>query len=381
MEPTSPIDIKSLLAMIEQEARTPGPKVTIYFSVPHASDFAILGKAELRADIHSVESRLQRLHTPEEQSSAILKKLRTLLESPQFWEHRSESYVIFASASFLRYYALPLPLHGNLWVSADFQMMPMIPVLSLPEHFYLLEVTLHAPRLAKIHQNFSVPVPLEAAWELEAEFGLEEPVHGRSFHTSASHGGGSHGVTEGLIPHGGGQDSDFRERDRFLKDLAREVDTLLKKAGQPLVLTGTKEIVQHFRTYLKYPHVQVTSERVLVPSGNPIDNKTNLWLLFAEQFGDGVTKSDNSEERVASFRAAGRVAENIDTILSLSRTGGVQALLVNEKILEERNDAATLERVNAALVMTLKHHGTASETKSNMSTGIAALLRPGAQVG
>ena len=114
MEQQRPIDMHSLLEMIEQESATLGPKITIYFSVPHASDFAIIGRAELKGHIHTVAKRLENLGAPAEFHQSILQKLRTLLTAEDLWTRRSDSYAIYCSASILRWYALPLPVRDDV---------------------------------------------------------------------------------------------------------------------------------------------------------------------------------------------------------------------------------------------------------------------------
>lgn len=379
MEHHSPIDIPNLLAMIEAETHTPAPKVTIYFSVPHSSNFAILGRAELKADIQSVAARMKAMHTPDEPREAILKKLHTLLQSNDLWARRSESYVIFASASLIRFYALPIPVHDNVWVNSDYQITPLVPLLALPEHFYVLDVSLRFPRLVRVHAQFSVPVELRKIWEIEVEQSEEEPIHGRSFHTSAhSIGNGMHG---GMIPHGSA-DSDHsavRTRERFMRVLAREVDALLHDADEPLILTGASEVIEQFRTHLKYHNVLVRSVRIPISNGDPIVAETSTWLTCANAVSDREKGGTEIADEIGAMHAAGRVCENLDEILSLSRAGSVMTLLVEDPALARRIfDPSELDRLNAALVMTLRHHGSAIQFNPLHSpAGVLALVRPG----
>ncbi len=379
MEQQLPIDIRDLLSAIEQESRTAGPKVTIYFSVPHSSDYAILGRAELKADVQSAAERLKALHTPEALRADILAKLQSLLHTDALWEHRSESYAIFASASFLRYYALPIPVQDNLWVNNDFQITPLIPLLSLPEHFYLLEVSLGFPRMVRVHPQFSVPVPLREVWEREAVIESAEPIHGRSFHTASGPGGEHHG---GMIPHGASLDSRYRERHHQLTLLAHVVDKLLTRATEPLVLTGASEVVEQLRPYLHYKHVLVSAERIPLPSGNPIDVNTHSWQACTDLYRTRNESAGGITEELDALRAAGRVTEDLNEILSFSATGKVKTLIVNDNALASQSfDGSNFDMLNAALILTLRHHGTARESNTLHSpTGVAALLRPGVRI-
>ncbi|MFI5202650.1 MAG: hypothetical protein ACHQNE_09710, partial [Candidatus Kapaibacterium sp.] len=76
-------------------------------------------------------------------------------------------------------------------------------------------------------------------------------------------------------------------------------------------------------------------------------------------------------------RAHGSIVENIDEILSLSASGGIKTLFINETALAASDhDHSGMDRINAALVMTLRHHGSVQESPTlPCRTGIAALAR------
>lgn len=360
----------------------PGPKVTIYFSVPHASDFAIIGRAELKAHIHTAVGLLQNLNTSAELSQIVLEKLRSLLKEKELWSQRSEGYAIFASASILRYYALPLPMEGKVWVNSDFHIVPLIPLLCLPEQFYLLEVSLGKPRMVRVHSQFSVPVSLERVWALEAARDNEDIVHNRAFHTSAaSPASGGHG---GMIPHGGSQDGEFRRREFFFKFLAQTVDEVLQhqptvRNGVPLVITGTDELVAHFRKHLRYQNVLASPERIGIPDGDPLTLDTGTWNKCLHLYSDREASKTTGQDKLEELRSRGRVTEDLDKILSLSAAGGIMTLIVNEAALRTNGvESKEPDLVNAALVLTLQHHGEALTSSTLTSpAGVAALLRPG----
>ncbi len=376
MKPQAAIDTQNLLEMIEQESKTTGPKISIYFSVPQSSDFAIFGRAELKADIQIVAARLQAIHTPDEASRTILDYLRSLEESNALWERRSESYAIFVSASLLRYYASPLPVRDGMWVNGDFHITPLIHLLSLPEHFYLLEVSMGTPWMVRVHPKFSVPVSLDNVWSLEAMMNDEEVIHSRQFHTAGHSNGAHHGH---IIPDGASRDGEFRKRERLLALLTKTVDKILEQDRLPLVLTGTDELVAHFLHHLHYRDILIAPERLRIPTGNPIALDSGLWRTYAQLYSDRETHDLMEENQFEELRAQGSVLENMDNILSLSATGGIKTLYVNETVLASNNfNHAEPDRVNAALLMTLRHHGTVVESHTlPLRTGIAALARPG----
>src|SRR5690349_9889960 len=109
MRPTTPVDISSLFKTILGDwapGETPdvaSPKVTILFSVPQGSDFAIVGHAELKGFIHELHTRLNDSKIRTDDRIAILKRLDSLLADQNLWKHRSESYGIFVSPEMARF--------------------------------------------------------------------------------------------------------------------------------------------------------------------------------------------------------------------------------------------------------------------------------------
>lgn len=375
MEHQTAIDTHNLLAMVEQESHTRGPKVTIYFSVPHSSDYAIIGRAELKGHIHTVATRLEEMGITAADRKYIIDALHTLPAQDELWKHRSESYAVFASPSVLRWYALQLPVKDEVHVGNDFHITPLIQLISLPEHYYLLEVSFGSPRMARVHPQFITPIPLDQVSALEASWEHEDLVHDRAFHTSGSSANGHHGT----IPDGSSKDGDFRRRERFLKLLAGAVNDVLKHSLSPLVITGTDDLVARFYKHLHYPNIIISLERIPVPEGSPMVLDTSTWLACTKVYSDRAAHPSIAETQLEYLRSEGRVTEDIDTIVSLSEVGGIMTLIVNEPANGASNsDHIESDLINSALVRTLRHHGNVLASATNKSpTGLTALLRVG----
>jgi hypothetical protein len=375
MEQQTAIDTHNLLAMVEQESNTRGPKVTIYFSVPHSSNYAIIGRAELKGHIHAVAACLEEMGVAVEDRKHIVDALHTLPNADELWKHRSESYAIFASPSILRWYALPLPVKDEVHVGDDFHITPLIQLISLPEHYYLLEVSFGTPRMARVHPQFVTPISLDQVWALEASWDHEDVVHDRAFHTSGSARRGHHGT----IPNGGSQDGEFRRRERFLKLLAGAVNDVLKHSLSPLVITGADDLVAHFYKHLHYSNIIISPEQISIPEGSPMALDTATWRACTNVYSDRAAQPSVADAQLEYLRCEGRVTEDIDTIVSLSEAGGIMTLLINEPAINSSNsNVSEPDLINAALVRTLQHHGNVLATNTHvLPTGVIALLRTG----
>src|SRR5581483_3417956 len=279
MQHSMVIDFESLKQMADLEAQTPGPKITIYFSVPAASNYAIVGRAKLKAAVHEAMMQMEASQVPSATLTTILNEL-SLLDSPELWTHRSESYAFFVSAQLARWYALPLPVQDKMIVSNQFDLSPLLPFLSLPEHFFILDVSLGKPRMAQVHPQFLVPMKLESVWKFLESLGKEDIVHNRSFHTAGAARNG-HSAT---IPHGAGQDTEFHRVDRYFQIFAHEIDLLLHNSREPLVLLGTTPSIAALQKYLLYSNVLVFEGHLEFPSGNPIQPGTSVWFACAKLY-------------------------------------------------------------------------------------------------
>ena len=375
----SPLDLDNILSFIEERSRDAGPKVTIYFSVPRASDFAVIGHAELKGLVHTARMRMKEMHISTVLAEKIGVMLDTLLHDGTIWQHRAESYVIFASHEVARFYALPIALPRGVWVNQDFHITPLIPLFLLPEYFFVLHVSLAKPRLLRVHPEISVEMDLSDVFAFEESRGRSKPIVSKGYHTSRmSKSTGDRGI---VVPHGGDQDEDFHASERYLMVLTHTVNRILRGEDAPLVIMGTKEVVSRAKRYIAY-HRTLVSDKILdVPLEDTIAGDI-VWRQCAEIYKQTLHTTeqaalDNFEER--SSKGAGAI--NPLDILSYARTGGVDTLLVEADV--ERDGEASSEvtndpdLVNAALVMTLKHHGHVVEVEGHpFPAGVAAILRP-----
>lgn len=364
--------------MIEQQSNVPGPKVTIFFSVPHSSEYSILGRAALKSFIHAAETRLEAMGTPEGSLQHIVDALKRLLHSDELWKHRSEGYAIFSSPSMLRWYALPLPVKEEVHVGNDFHITPLIQHLAVPEHYYLLEVSFGTPRMAKVHPQFTTPIQLDQVLAMQSSWDQENVVHDRAFHTSGSASNGHHGT----IPDGGSKDGEFRRREHFLKFLAGVVNDTLKSSHSPLVITGSNELVAHFSKHLHYPNIILSPHRIPVPEGNTLALDTATWRLCSELYAQREGANAAIDAQLEFLRGEGRVTEDIESILAVSEAGGIMTLLLNDSAIG-LNDPEVSETnfINAALIKTLRHHGNVLKFNGHQSlSGVMALLRPGVSI-
>ncbi|MEX0995975.1 MAG: hypothetical protein WDZ45_02870 [Flavobacteriaceae bacterium] len=70
------------------------------------------------------------------------KPIQNLLEDSGFWRHQSDGLAIFASPDFFEKYTLPINFQEYTYISKEFYLKPLAPVLSGDGKFYILSLQL-----------------------------------------------------------------------------------------------------------------------------------------------------------------------------------------------------------------------------------------------
>ncbi|MEX2350073.1 MAG: hypothetical protein WD554_04280, partial [Flavobacteriaceae bacterium] len=72
----------------------------------------------------------------------IEKPIQDLLEDSGFWRHQSDGLAIFASPDFFEKYTLPINFQEYTYISKEFYLKPLAPLLSGNGKFYILSLQL-----------------------------------------------------------------------------------------------------------------------------------------------------------------------------------------------------------------------------------------------
>jgi hypothetical protein len=420
MKHHSIIDIENLLEFIELESSTkaldrslPSPKISIYFSMRHASDYAIVGKAELKGLIQKATRKMVALGTAQKTRLKIESSLETLLHNDSLWMHRSDGCVIFASANVLHYFVVPWmsdhPSFASIAsVGDEFDIRPLVPLLSYPEHFYALEVALGGVHLMRVMPDLVVPMKLDCPSSLEAFRSENTPVANRNFHTArldqrpsgGIHSGANRGI---VVPHGSSQDEKHNEIDRYAALIARSVDRMLARIDNPLVVTGAKDLVRHFLRHLKHHNTMVSMDDLQLPEtdlslpadngeakplghGQTVNRGQSIWQRCAKLYEESYAAREQQTALLAyrAFEGTGRTSHDLVEIEQLAQTGQISTLIVSEA--DDRfgsGDASSCGLLNKAIIATLRCHGDVVEAAHHgwlKDLQTAAILRPGAML-
>lgn len=191
-------------------------------------------------------------------ADAILKPAFDLVDDREFWNSQSEGLAVFISEEYFKVLKLPFKLREELFVNSSFYVVPLLPVMSEDEHFFLL---LLSKKDANIYRGDGFSIEL-----LEIEGlpnGMDDVIHfeekdSRQLMRRAGGGAGRDSITGGGSYHGHG--SGLADEPEYISQYLKEVDQtlwteLLSNEKAPLILAGTESIIGQYRSISKYKNI------------------------------------------------------------------------------------------------------------------------------
>jgi hypothetical protein len=189
---------------------------------------------------------------------AVLKPGFDLVDDREFWNSQSKGLAVFISDGFIKIIKVPFKLKEEVFVNSTFYIVPLLPMMSENEHFYLL---LLSKKDANIYRGDNFGMEL-----LEIEGlpnGINDVIHfeekdSRQLMRRAGGGAGRDAINGGGSYHGHG--SGLADEPEYISQYLKEVDQtlwveLLANEKAPLILAGTEGIIGQYRGISKYKNV------------------------------------------------------------------------------------------------------------------------------
>ena len=244
------------------------PCVTIYMPTEHRTTASGGNGIRFKNLLRQAETQLAEQGLKQRAIEALLEPAWHLHEDRNFWEYQSDGFAFFLGKDLFQYFRLPLPLKEFVTVNRRFHLKPLLELLSLDGHFFVLAVSQNHCRFLYCSrygvQRLQVPnLPESLAHTLR----FDDAGKADDFEEmeSAPLRGIGGARTEVMFSGRGG------ETDRTLKDLTRyfhEIDhalqPVLRAEQAPLILACVEYEAGLYRDVSHYAHV--ASE---VIAGNP----------------------------------------------------------------------------------------------------------------
>lgn len=238
----------------------------------------------------------------------IEEQLHDLIDDDAFWRTQANSLALFVTADSLRSYRLPSHLTETVQVSDRFHLKPLLRVLSMPQHAFVLALAENEVRVVELlgdqpAQEIGVPnLPKDAA-----------SVAGTANVNSRSY--------SGRLGAGEGQKHHLRQYCRLIDGALRGI---LAGRSEPLIVAAAEPLLSVYRSVNTYPHLAErgieTSPVRLSPHELGAQARTIIDEINAKtvaDFGTLYAARENEGRATTQLARAARAATfgAVDTLL------------------------------------------------------------------
>ncbi len=299
--------------------------VSIYLPTHRASEEGRQDLIRFRNLIKTVEERLVQGGLRRSEAKEFLTPLQRLLDDPAFWQYRSNGAAVFLSPNLFRTYRLPAAFEELAVVARRFHVKPLIALLTEDQDFLLLALSQKDIRLLRGNRFSAWEVELENVPKSIAEaLRYDEPE--RAFQFKGKVPGGMGGRRFALVfAHGVGVNDSKDDIRRYLLQVARGLEEVLKLEQAPLILAGVEFLQPIYREVNRYPHLLeegiVGNPELLTPE----ELHAKAWKLVLTNI------QEEREEAIRHYKALagqGKTSRELAEILPAAAQGRVYKLLV-----------------------------------------------------
>lgn len=213
----------------------------------------------------------------------IEKNIQNLLDDSDFWRHQSDGLAIFASENFFEKYTLPINFEENIYISKEFYLKPLAPVLSGDGKFYILSLQLKEVKFyeATRYSIGEIKIDEITPSNLRDRVGYDYEEKHLQWRSQQQ---GGHAIFHGQ----GAGDRDHKDEIfRFYKAINDGLDKLLNKEKAPLLIFCQDYMFPIYKDANTYNHLYETPIH-----GNPND----VGLMGLHQRAVNTVESYLNEE-------------------------------------------------------------------------------------
>ncbi|HUP23145.1 MAG TPA: hypothetical protein VNB06_09410 [Thermoanaerobaculia bacterium] len=261
-----------------------------------------------------------------DQVEAALKPARELVDQYSFWQAQGDGLAAFVSPGTFVHYRLPIAVAERVVLGERPYLKPLLPLLELGQPFHVLALSQNHVRLFRCQRSDGAEVDLgDTPRSLTEAVGSELEQQSLQFHTGTpDYGGGARGRSAVFHGHGGGNEKEDSEIERFLQLVDQGVQRRIDPA-EPLIVAAVSSLISGYRAVSGLP--SLLEEGI---EGNP-DEMSGAQLADAGwRLVEGVLerKRVSAVDEYREKQGRGRTTDELATVLQASREGRVGTLFV-----------------------------------------------------
>ncbi len=231
----------------------------------------------------------------------MLKPAVELLDDSAFWKHQSDGLAIFLSVEGMQLYSVPLSFSEMIFVSDQYHIKPMFPLITNDGHFYVLALSQKKVRLfMATPYNIDEITPDEMPSNLEDALGKE--VSEKSIQQHSADGKGNKEIVHGQ---GGSNADEKADLLRFFRVIDEQVVKAIGTEHAPLILASVEYLQPIYHGANTYQNLRTD----VSVTGNP-DNLSpkklhgKAWKVVEPLFSENLEDATQAYYQASNTEAA-----------------------------------------------------------------------------
>jgi hypothetical protein len=308
------------------------PAVSIFMPTHHA------GAAEIRQDpirlnnlLNEAETRLTGRGLRRPDAEALLEPAAELIDSPDFWQHRSEGLALYLARGFMRFIDLPYQPEERLSIGPNFRLRPLLGLFERSERYTVVSVSFAGARVftadrERLAERTDLSLP-QGIREIMAETDYQRMTNAaptlRLRSASPGSVSGKHGFGEAP------EELRKAELIEYLHRLDAALLPVLSNRHEPVIIVGDPQVSGHFHSLSKLPNLHSEALEVNAEA-LPLAELHRRTMLLAEPTFGRAKQSALEHLRTLHGSADARAIVEVADIVKAARYARVDTLFLPE---------------------------------------------------
>jgi hypothetical protein len=330
------------------------------------------------------------LRKPEVQE--LMRPAESLLDDKDFWQHQSDGLAVFLSPNSSQAFRLPSNFNELVVVASNYQIKPLLPLLSKDGKFYILALSMNGVRLFLGTRDTIDEVDLgDIPTNMQEALWMDDPEKHTDFHTGTGSTTGAGDRQAVFHGHGGKEAEEKTNILRFFQHINQGLNDLLEEKDIPMVLAGVDYLLPIYREANTYAGLL---DKSLDGYPGELDGKELHKLAW--DLVQPIFKEDQKQvlEKFKQLEGQGNELASADlkTVVEAANFGRVDTLIVpigvqrwgsydpqkNKVLFDEKSNPENEDLLDFAAMHTLFNSGKVYAVQPEKLPGdgdLAAILR------
>jgi hypothetical protein len=325
------------------------PCLSLYLPTHRITTEAAQDRTRLRTLVAKARSELEEVGLRGAELDGMLRPATELLDDPLFWQRQEDGLALLLSVDRSHLFQLPYPVPELAIVGERFHLHPLVELLQ-DHRALLITLSQQLVRLFEVSRwsirEVEIPGVPEGIADTLRERDRQTPLQVRHATAGSTDASFFHG-------HGGAKDTAEDRRRRYLLEVDRVLQPILKRREDPVVLAGVRELAAEFRALSTCRSV-VGEVPGNPDSAHPDRLRDAAWEVVAPWF---ARQPREALERFEHLTGTRRAETDPEALADAAMEGRIDVLFVRSALEMRDEDPTTLSLIDDAVVHTLRHGG------------------------